>query len=381
MNDPVWVARPADLKKMIVDLQRFCCVAVDTESNGLYVYQEQVCLLQFSTPETDYLVDPLMLGDLSGLNVIFESPSIEKVFHAAEYDILCLKRDFGFHFANLFDTMLVARILGRKDVGLGHMLAGEFGLAIDKKHQRANWGRRPLSPSMLAYARLDTHYLIELRDRLYAELVEKDLLALAEEDFRRMCLTPPAPLAAQVDICWSIATPKDVDPQQAAILQELCEYRDRQARYTNQPTFRILPNRAMIDIAVKAPQTLEELDEVPDLPGKTLERYGAGLLSAVAKGKLSPPQHPPRNHRPADAMLRRLDWLREWRKETGRSLSVESDVVLPKDMLIAIAETNPHSLEALGQLMQAQSWRFEHFGQDIFKVLIQKGKKAHENPV
>ena len=91
---------------MVPELRRCTHLAVDTKSNGLYAYQEQVCLLQFSTSDTDYLVDPLALFDLSGLEPIFEDPGIEKIFHAAEYDILCLKRDFGFHFANLFDTML-----------------------------------------------------------------------------------------------------------------------------------------------------------------------------------------------------------------------------------------------------------------------------------
>jgi ribonuclease D len=255
------------------------------------------------------------------------------------------------------------------------MLTSEFGLEIDKKHQRANWGRRPLTPSMLIYARLDTHYLLDLRDALNAELEAKNLLALAEEDFHRLCQTPAAPLAAQVDTCWSIATPKDVDPQQAAILQELCAYRDRQARYTNQPTFRILPNRILIDIAVKAPLTLQELEKVPELPGRTVERYGAGLISAIERGKAAAPRYPPRSSRPTDSLLRRLDALREWRKETARPLSVESDVVLPKDTLIAIAETNPHSLEELAQVMGALPWRFEQYGQDILNVLMQKGKK------
>jgi len=378
-NEPLWVARPGDLRKMIADLMGWPRLAVDTESNGLHVYQEQVCLLQFSTPQTDYLVDPLALDDLSGLEPVFDNPAIEKIFHAAEYDVLCLKRDFGFRFENIFDTMLAARILGRKDVGLGNMLAGEFGLELDKKHQRANWGRRPLPASMLAYARLDTHYLIELRERLGGELVEKELLPLAQEDFRRMCQIPAAPLAAQVDTCWSIATPKDVDPHQAAILQALCEYRDRQARYTNQPTFRILPNRALIHIAVSAPGTLDELDEVPELPGKTLERYGDGILAAVERGKSAPPLHPPRPHRPPDALMRRLDLLRDWRKETGRARGVESDVILPKDILHAIAEGNPRTLAELGELMQPIPWRFEHFGEDILKVLTQKGQKTHEN--
>ena len=377
LNNPVWVSRPADLRAMVADLLRYPIVAVDTESNGLYVYQEQVCLLQFSTGETDYLVDPLSLSDLSTLEPVFDSPAIQKVFHAAEYDVLCLKRDFGFRFANLFDTMLAARILGRKEFGLGALLLAEFGLELDKRHQRANWGRRPLPASMLAYARLDTHYLQALREQMLAGLEEKGLRALAEEDFQRMCAVPSGQIQPAVDNCWTVANPRDVNPYQAAILQALCAFRDRQARYANFPTFRILPNRALIDITLQAPQTLEELDAVPGLPGKTIERFGEGILAAVKEGQAAPPLHPPRSTRPPDAVLQRIELLREWRKEMGRSLGVESDVILPKDVLHEIAETNPRTPEALAERMQTLPWRRERFGNEILELLLtKKGKKT-----
>src|SRR4030065_1346013 len=102
------------LKRLANILDDQQIIAVDTESNSLFAYREQVCMIQFSTSEADYLVDPMELQDLSPLGPIFADPKIEKTFHAAEYDLLCLKRDFGFSFTNLFDTMLAARILGRK---------------------------------------------------------------------------------------------------------------------------------------------------------------------------------------------------------------------------------------------------------------------------
>lgn len=375
LNDPVWVSRPVELHKMCADLSRHRQIGVDSESNGLYAYQEQVCLIQFSTGEQDYLVDPLALTDLSELGLIFENPAIEKIFHAAEYDILCLKRDFGFHFANLFDTMLAARILGRKEIGLGSILALEFNLELDKRHQRANWGRRPLTESMLAYARLDSHYLIDLRDRLYAELEQKQLLPLAREDFERMCQTPPAPLEVQADTCWSIATPKEVGPHEAAVLQALCEYRDRQARFANQPTFRILPNHALIHIAQACPHSQQELAEISSLPGHAVERFGKGLLAAVEKGLASPPLYPPHNHRPPEAQLHRLQLLRDWRKETGRELGVESDVILPKDVLSEIAEKHPRTSQDLAAIMAGLPYRLDRFGPDILRVLARKGAK------
>src|SRR4030095_6201608 len=90
---------------------------------------------------------------------------IQKVFHAAEYDFLSLKRDYSFSFANLFDTMVAARILGWNPYGLGALLAEHFGVGLDKRFQRYNWGQRPLGQKALDYAHLDTHYLIPLRER------------------------------------------------------------------------------------------------------------------------------------------------------------------------------------------------------------------------
>ena len=101
-------------------------VAVDTESNSLHAFREQVCLVQFSTTNADYLVDPLALRDLSLLAPIFSDPKIEKIFHAAEYDLICLRRDFHFTFANLFDTMQAARVLGYPAVGLDRLLGDKF---------------------------------------------------------------------------------------------------------------------------------------------------------------------------------------------------------------------------------------------------------------
>src|SRR5512139_501768 len=161
------------LQRMVDALSQTPIIAVDTESNSLHAYREQVCLVQFSTPTTDYLVDPLALQDLSPLAPLFADPGIEKIFHAAEYDLLCLSRDFGFKFANLFDTMLAARILGRNMVGLGSLLESEFGILLDKRHQRADWGKRPLPEDQLSYARLDTHFLIPLRNHMRQELQDR----------------------------------------------------------------------------------------------------------------------------------------------------------------------------------------------------------------
>ena len=97
MSEFTWVATPNSLDKLIQHLYTQKTIAVDTESDSLYSYFEKVCLIQFSTASGDYILDPLTV-DISPLASIFASERIEKIFHAAEYDILSLKRDYGFQF-------------------------------------------------------------------------------------------------------------------------------------------------------------------------------------------------------------------------------------------------------------------------------------------
>ena len=368
-TDLLWIARPADLLALADELQRYPVIGVDTESNSLFAYREQVCLLQFSTVDKDYLIDPLEIHDLSPLAPIFADPGIEKIFHAAEYDLICLKRDFNFQFSNLFDTMLAARILGRSGLGLGAMLETEFGLQVDKRYQRANWTRRPITPAMMNYARMDTRYLIPLTDILRKQLYNSGRLELAEEDFKRLTQIAAGTHENNGISFWRISGSQDLTPRQAAVLQEVCSYRDGRAKATNQPPFRILSNQTLLELAQRMPRKRGELNQVTGLSPKMIDRHAAGLLSAVERGIVGPPAYRPVNHRPNEALLWRLDQLRNWRKLTAREMGVESDVVLPRDVMEAIAERNPHDLNDLTEIMGNLQWRVQHFGNNIIRLL------------
>src|SRR3989304_6970123 len=111
-STPLFVATtPAQLSQRAGRLAQHKLLGVDTESNSLHAYRERLCLIQFSYPEEDAVVDPLAVEDLSPLAGIFADPKIEKIFHAAEYDLIVLNRDYGFPVANFFDPMIAARIL------------------------------------------------------------------------------------------------------------------------------------------------------------------------------------------------------------------------------------------------------------------------------
>jgi ribonuclease D len=369
LPNPILVADRGTFEKTVAALSKASMISVDTESNSLFAYRERVCLIQFSTVEADFLVDPLSIDDISALGNIFSNPGIQKIFHAAEYDLLCLKRDYDFGFANLFDTMVAARILGREKVGLGNILEAEFDIKLEKRFQKANWGKRPLPSDMLAYARFDTHYLDRLRGKFTAELKSTGRWPIAQEDFGRLSQangTPPGPVDTNI---WRINGSRDLSPQQAAILLELVNYRDKKARSYDIPSFKVLGDKVLLAIASLAPIKPHDFKAIKNMSEKLIRRHGKDLIAAVERGNQAKELKPPPRQRYQNGYPERVEALREWRKKAAIKLKVESDVVLPRDLLIEIAAKNPSSEMELNTILQSTPWRLNKYGIQIKRAL------------
>jgi ribonuclease D len=363
------VTTKADLRTLASTLSQQPLIAVDTEANSLFAYKERVCLIQFSIPSSDYLVDPLAIDDLSPLGVIFQDPTIEKIFHAAEYDIIILQHDYNFIFERLFDTMVAARILGWKSVGLSAILKTYFDVNVNKKYQRADWGRRPIQTEMLSYAQLDTHYLIPLREKMKAQLKARNRWELAKEDFKRACLVHQNNHQNKRIDPWRINGVRDLTDQQVAILHELCKFRDQKAQELDRPLFKVISDKCLVNIAIVSPGTMKELERISCISTKQVNWIGKGLLTAVKRGlHKNPPSRPSRERRNFD-YLERVDTLRAWRKATAIDYEVESDIVLPKDLLLTLAEKNPQNQNEMEKLLQTVPWRVEQYGDEIFNLL------------
>jgi len=371
---PIWIATPSSLQELAEELACWTRIALDTESNSLHAFREQLCLIQFSTPRADYLVDPLALQELTPLHPVFTNPGIEMVCHAAEYDLICLKRDFGINVVNLFDTMQAARILGYQRVGLDSILEEKLGIKLDKKYQKADWGIRPLSREMLNYARLDTHHLLVLRDCLQTELQTRGRWELAQEEFIRLA-NGPGTRKVEIPAWQRVKGAQILTDRQLTILQELCNWREKRANHIDRPQFKVLDDKRMVSITQTLPKTQEDLATL-GLTGRQIQIYGNEILQAVRRGKLAPMIKRPRTVRPNQAFLNRLNVLSEWRKTTGLKTGVESDIILPKNWMHLIAERNPGNLSDLAALMPHSPWRLEQFGEEILHVLTTKYIKS-----
>lgn len=358
-----------ELQEFISALDQETKLAVDTESNSLYAYQERVCLIQFSYPGRDVLVDPLKIEDLSPLADVFMRPDLEKIFHGSEYDLMCLKRDFGYSFANICDTRVSCRTLGWKKNGLGSLLEQVFDVKVNKKYQRANWGARPLSADMKFYARLDTHFLIQLQNHLQEALKQAGRVQEAEELCALLTQVKPHSNGFDPEGFWGISHARDLTPTQMAVLRELYLMRDKEARRRDRPPFKIMHDRTLVSIAKHQPRDRSQLEHVPDMPEAKHRQYKWHILEAVDKGMKSTPPKRPQRKRRDEHFHHRYEQLHRWRKYKGRERKVESDIILPRETLIAIAQAAPRTLNELKPVMDPLLWRFQTYGEDILKAL------------
>lgn len=278
MNPVIVIQNPADLLKLVKKLSTARHIAIDTEANSFYAYFERICLIQISTAEDDYILDPLQLEDLQPLGEILNNPDIEKVFHAAVNDVLGLKRDFRFAFRNLFDTAEAAKLLGYTQLGLAKLIQEHFGVILNKKWQRHNWGKRPLEEEQLDYARMDTHYLIDLRHRLAEDLKARELWDAARESFARASEQEAQAKTFRPESFIQINGARTLDPKGKRILKALYLYREHEARRRNRAPFRVLSNDTLLRIAHQRPKDLKDFSKIKGMPRNYHNGRGAQNL-------------------------------------------------------------------------------------------------------
>jgi len=358
------------LEEVCVEFAKVPRLAFDTESNGFYAYKEKVCLIQISSPTDDYIVDPIAIADLDVLGPLFANPAIEKLFHAGEYDVLCLKRDYGFTFSNLYDTMIGARVLGIKELGLAAAIERQFGLVISKKLQRADWGKRPLTDEMIRYAQGDTHFLMRLADEQKKLLVEKGRWDDAAEAFHELEKLEPNIKVFDPEGFWKLVGRTDIGGKAMAALKEVWLYRENQAASRDRAPFRVMPEDLMVRIAEALPETKEALAAVKGMSPYILERFGAGLLAAVERGRAAAPVTRPvvaEKRRMAEDEWRLFEALRAWRKERAERDKVEPVVILSTDSMRQIAA---HACRVDGDpLAPLSELKKTRYGEDVLRVV------------
>ena len=346
-------------------------VAVDLEMDSLHHYWEKVCLIQVSTRRESWLIDPLALKDLDALAGPLGNPGVLVVMHGADYDIRSLHRDFGIEVNSLFDTMIAARFLGSTEFGLAALLKARFGVELNKKYQKADWSKRPLSPEMCAYAMADTAYLLPLYDQLRGELEEKGRLSWLEEECTLVCRARVTEKDGPLFLSCKGAG--KLKGRSLAILEGLLGLRDRQARELDRPPFKVISAETLLEVAEKRPRSLNELVTIKGMTPGQIHRHGDGILAAVAAGLAVPEDELPRFPRKpreetTDGSRERLKRLKMWRERRSASLGLEPGVVAPNWLLEGVADLDEASGLALNGIAGMREWQKRLYGKEVTTI-------------
>ena len=364
-----------ELDRVVAAMARMPRVAVDTEAASFHRYRDRVYLLQLSTHDVTAVVDPLAVTDLTAFGALLADPTIEVVFHDADYDLRLLAQEYGYRATRLFDTRVAAQLLNEPGIGLAALLEKYLGVRLDKRFQRADWSARPLSAGMLEYAASDTHHLLELRDILRGKLDEMGRLHWAEEEFALLEQVQWAAPDEAAEPGWlRMKGAKALKPRQLAVLREVFEWRDSLARRLDRASFRVMNNEPILAIASEQPTTPEALSKIPGVGRDVIERRASEILAAVRRGLDLPESELPRIERaPRRAsdpdFDARLERLKAVRNQEAVRLALAPGVLCPNGTLETIARKEPASLVDLRAVPFIRGWQVEAIGDALLRAL------------
>ncbi len=377
MADFEMVETPERLAELADALLGEKVIAVDTEADSFYHYFDKTCLVQIGTKKHSYLIDTLAFDGPEAMAVlapIFASADIQVIFHAAEYDIFVLKRDYGYVFANIFDTMISAQLLGYKAIGLAALIEKHFGVKVPKDEQRSDWSRRPLTDRQLSYAVGDVLYLARLTKKVRTELKSAGRLSWAQEEFDTLCQREWPDRKFDKQGYFRIKGARKIDPKSLSVLKELFLMRDARAREIDRPPFKVLGNRTLLEIAASKPGRARQLKNIKGITDLLVRRMGDDILAAVEKGRSV--EHPPipkntgNGRRRMDRKTeRRLDALKKWRAKRSQELILDPGVLCPNASLEAIACRLPETGADLEHLPELKGWFVREFGDEVAACL------------
>jgi ribonuclease D len=346
-------------------------VTVDTEFLRETTYYPLLCVAQMASSEEAFVIDALAPGiDLAPFYALMADEKVMKVFHAARQDI-----EIVWHAAKLiphpiFDTQVVAMVLGYGDsISYDQLVQRITGDALDKSHRFTDWTRRPLSDAQLRYAISDVTHLRDVYLSLVEDLKRRGRTDWVEDEMR--VLTSPDTYRMEPENAWQRLKTRVRKPKELAILIEVAAWREREAQMRDVPRSRVLKDEVIADIAVQAPANTEKLSNLRSLP-KGFERshWGEAIVAAVKRGLERDPATLPLQSRsqPAANGAAVVELLKVLLRMISERHHVAAKVIATVDDLERIAADDNADVPALA------GWRRELFGEKA--LALKHGKLA-----
>ena len=372
-DSALYLDKPEAVDRFLTDISDVKELALDTEGASFHRFLDRIYLLQISTRDRSAIIDPLPIGSPAKLGEVLQSNAVEVVFHDADYDLRLLHQDYGWHVTNIFDTRIASQLLGIKSFGLAALLEQFFDVKLDKKHQRADWSMRPLSPDMLEYAAQDTRYLLQLKDHMKGELDRRGRLHWAQEEFARLEGTRWE-AEESMEGFLRLKGARDLTRRELAVLREVANWRDTVAAQLDRATFRVMGNETLFELARRTPRSVSELGAIKGMPKGMIERAGGDIVAAVRLGIEVPEAELPKfpkgqrwnKDRDFDDRVARLKAVRD---AAATRLELDPGVLCSREKLESVARSGAKSIEELAAVPDLRRWQIEEMGEGFIRAL------------
>jgi len=360
-------------------------LAVDTEADSLHHYYEKLCLLQISTPEEDFVIDPLSKVDLKKLlEVMGEKPLI---CHGADFDLRMLKKFHEFTPKEVFDTMLAAQFLGYPKPSLAELVAKNFKVYLPKSNQKADWSKRPLTSSMLEYASNDTHYLQEIRSILTKELKNLGRLEWFKETCAALIVSTGKQKEVRPESLWRVKGSRDLKGKELVFLKELWTWREKEAQRRDRPRFKVLASEQLIKMAswINANPD-KDLALCPSLPVSIKKSSKlASLQKTIKKAwdipveSLSKPERSKERKHFSNRDKMIFQTLKRERKRISDELKCDPSLIVSNAVLEVLVMKAPSNKEELKNANIFLNWQLKLVCDVFLKILNEKSHNAANN--
>lgn len=352
-------------------------VAIDTEFVRTETYFPIAGLIQVGDGERAYLIDPLEITDWSPLVALLECPTVVKVLHACSEDLEVFQDLCGALPAPLFDTQIAAAYLGMDfSMSYSRLVNALLGIELGKEETRSDWLQRPLSAKQLQYAVDDTLYLARIYTLMARRLHAANLTDWLLEDTAELVasakvMPEPAQAYRRIKQAWRLK------PAELAVLQVLCDWRERSARQRDVARNRLLREATLCPLAQRQPDSLAQLSRMEDMHPRTVRQDGETVLELISQGRDVPEEDWPAvlpEPLPADAN-RLLKSLRKVGQRHAERLGMAGELMLRKKVLEAFVRTGypngPYSLPD-----ELSGWRRELMGDELLALANQFSSKG-----
>jgi ribonuclease D len=349
------IDRRDEVAELVRELATHHEIAVDFESNGYFRYTPRVCTAQISANGSIHLVDTMAEGVLDTLAPLLGAAGPTKIVHDAAFDARLLA-DNGVRLANVFDTSVAARFLGKPALGLATLVREYFEIVLPKEHQLADWGQRPLPEELMSYLEADVRHLDELADRLRAEVEAAGIALEVAEECAYVTVGAAAGLVDDRPAYSRVKGWRELDPLALSILHDVAEVREAVAAERDVPAFRVIPNGALLELARRKPRSIRDVERFRAFDRPELRELRQRFADAAVRGRergVLPSEaraHKPENGESREVASRKKrvrKALAEWREKTAAERTVDRQVVLPGHCVEDIASRLPGSLEEL----------------------------------